>query len=478
MIPNNSPWLAQLKRTHPVVSLGEHMSTDVVVVGGGIAGAMTAYFTLKNTNKKIILLEADKIAHGATGHNAGQITSYFERPFHDIVDEFGLSMAVHGQKAIEEAWSLLESLVAECKLRTPLYQFTGYAGYSSLEQLMPELKNNFARVRGGMPADPILVAEGSSVAREIPPLYKKFYRLAPHKEVLDQLETSNPSYIASMAQKKGCTNSALLVEELIGYLVATYPERFSFFEGSKVTRVVLQEKKGRVDVAEHRIEAGHIVLCTNGFENFHILNEAGQEIETMFHHTIRGRIGYMAGYVEESQNPPIALSFYPKSIGPNFDPTGEPYFYLTRRPYEHEKGEQRLVCIGGPEKVLPNDAIYSRENAGSEEIQWQDDEFLQTNYRYYPREVSYAFFWHGLMGYTPNKLRRIGHEPLNPVLMYNLGCNGVGILPSTYGGKRISLLLSGKQLEQSIFDPEDQRNVKTMLTTFFRHIKHRRQRVR
>jgi glycine/D-amino acid oxidase-like deaminating enzyme len=439
---------------------------------------MTSYFTLKNTGKKVILLEADKIAHGATGHNAGQITSYFERPFYDIADEFGLPMAAHGQKAVEDAWSLLEELVKDCALRTPVYKFTGYAGYTSLEQLMPELKNNAARVKAGLSPDQILVAEGSSVARQIPLAYKKFYRHAPHKEILAQLETENPTYVASMSQRKGCTNSALLVEELVGYMAAKFPERFSFFEQSRVTRVVLQKQRGVVEIGAHRVSAPHIVLCTNGFENFHIINEVGPDIETIFHHTVRGRIGYMAGYIEESQNPPTALSYYPKIAGPNFDPTGEPYFYLTRRPYEHGEHEQRLVCIGGPEKVLPNDAIYMRDNAGSEEIQWQDDEFLQANYRYYPRGVNYAFLWHGLMGYTPNKLRRIGYEPLNPTLMYNLGCNGVGILPSIYGGKRISLLLAGKELEPSIFDPDDQRSFKTMLTAFFRYLKKHRQRVR
>ena len=61
------------------------------------------------------------------------------------------------------------------------------------------------------------------------------------------------------------------------------------------------------------------------------------------------------------------------------------------------------------------------------------------------------------MGYTPNGLRCIGPEPLNPVLMYNLGCNGVGILPSVYGGKKISQFLNNEDLTPSLFDPKDYR---------------------
>jgi glycine/D-amino acid oxidase-like deaminating enzyme len=65
-----------------------------------------------------------------------------------------------------------------------------------------------------------------------------------------------------------------------------------------------------------------------------------------------------------------------------------------------------------------------------------------------------VFQWQGLMGYTPNNIRRIGFEPRNSALLYNLGCNGVGMLPSVYGGKRIAQLLSGIHLPPSIFDPD------------------------
>jgi glycine/D-amino acid oxidase-like deaminating enzyme len=69
------------------------------------------------------------------------------------------------------------------------------------------------------------------------------------------------------------------------------------------------------------------------------------------------------------------------------------------------------------------------------------------------REIDYLFTWHGLMGYTVNKLRLIGAEPKNPALLYNLGCNGVGLLPSIFGGEKISKIIDGESLPSSIFDP-------------------------
>ena len=185
------------------------------------------------------------------------------------------------------------------------------------------------------------------------------------------------------------------------------------------------------------------------------------DIDTAFHHSIAGRIGYMSGYVEPLDNPPTAVSYFQKMNEYNGDPTGESYFYLTRRPHEHEgKNLHSLVCTGGPEKVLPNGAEYFRTHAYTEDMRDVIDDFLRSNYNKHPGlETKYSFCWHGLMGYTPNGIRRVGSEPCNPVLLYNLGCNGVGILPSVFGGKRISELLQGKEVPPSIFDPHDQRQM-------------------
>ncbi len=457
MLPNHSPWIKELKRTRPVVPLAKDTKADVAIVGGGIAGVVTAFFALRNTKNKVVLIEADKIAHGATGHNAGQITSYFERPLYDIADEFGLEMAVDGQKAVESAWGLLDEIIAEAQLQTPLYRFTGYAGFSSLEQVVQHLKNNRCRVLGGAPTESIMIAKEWEGLKDIPKEYSDLYTILNHKDLLALLETDNHDYIAALSYQKGCTNSALFSEELIGYLIAKYPKRFSFYEGSPVNVVRLKEKKGILEVLSHRVEAKEIVLCTNGFEKFKIINEAGIEIDTKFHASVAGRIGYMSGYIEPLSHSPTAISYFPKSKQ-NVDPTGESYFYLTRRPHEHEGNKSyNLVCTGGPEKVLPNGAVYVKEDFCSEEIKNNVDDFLIENYNKFPtEEIKYQFCWHGLMGYTPNGIRRIGPEPVNPVLLYNLGCNGVGILPSIYGGQKISRFLNGEKLSKSIFDPTDQ----------------------
>jgi hypothetical protein len=129
--PTRSPWLAQLARNVPSQRLDADLVTDVVVVGAGIAGVATTFFILRNTNKSVLLVERDKVAHGATGTNAGQLTTYFERPLASLADEFGFERAVDAQRGFDCAHDLLDLIVDEASASVRIERFTGHMGCSS-----------------------------------------------------------------------------------------------------------------------------------------------------------------------------------------------------------------------------------------------------------------------------------------------------------------------------------------------------------
>lgn len=69
----SSVWLLEPYQPRPALS-GRH-TCDVAVLGGGIVGVSTAYFLVQSGMQRVFLLEGQDIASGATGRNAGFLSS-------------------------------------------------------------------------------------------------------------------------------------------------------------------------------------------------------------------------------------------------------------------------------------------------------------------------------------------------------------------------------------------------------------------
>jgi len=451
MKKNRSPWIHQLDSSRTHTTLRNDISTDIAIIGAGIAGISTAFYALKNTEKNVVVVERFKLAHGATGHNAGQVVSYFERGFGSLAKEFGLKRAAQAEKAIVDAWSLLDEMYTEASLDIPFSRFLGHGGLSSFQQVKWHLEANHLRREAGIESRDLLISADAPFVKAIPKQYDGIYSVVPQEKIAELLETKMPGFLAVISFQKGCINSALFCQEMVIYLQKKYPDRFTLFEHTPVHKVILHKEHAVLDADTHTIEAAHVVLCTNGFESIHIINEAGLQIDAKYHHLVRGKIGYMSGYLENMDKPPMAISYYK-------DPDASEnnsYIYLTRRPYEYEAGaHHNLISVGGPELDLEEDSsVYNFEDDFPEEAEAEIDRFIHQVYSIEPKkQIDYVFTWHGLMGYTKNGVRLIGPEPQNPVLLYNLGCNGIGILPSILGGKIISGHIAGEKMEKSIFD--------------------------
>lgn len=471
MKKNSSPWLHQLNRTRDIVVLDKNVETDMLIVGGGIAGITTAYTILRDTKYDVVLIDSHLVGHGASGHNAGQLTTYFERPLSDIASQFGVELACEAQKDVESAWLELDRIKEEVDLKTPIYKFTGYAGMTELSQVLLRLADNMIRYDGGIPIEKMLIAEDFPFLKDIPAVFSHLYEITTRQNIKKMLETNNDNYVAMLAYPKGATNSAKICEELTEYMLENYKGRFHVYEKtpantiilekeSALTEIVLKKNEMLVDanVPDFTILSKKVILCTNGFEGFKIINNAGKDIDTKFHHQVNGRINFMSAYLDNLEKNPVAISYFPKdsSIDASKDTiTGEQYFYITRRPHMHDGVEMGLISTGGPERILEEGELYDRSDLCEAWAEHDIDAFLKDTYNKHPGEkVEYSFCWHGLLGYTNTGLRLIGEEPLNRTLLYNLGCNGVGIMPSIYGAKRIAQILFGIKQRPSIFDPK------------------------
>ena len=452
MRKNRSPWIHQLNKDRSNTRLEADLKTDVVIVGAGIAGVSSAFFTLKYTDKNVVLIEKFKLAHGATGHNAGQVAGYFEIGFRGLVERFGLQLAKAGHDAVMDGWELLEEMYKDAGLDIFFDRGVGRDGYSTYEQVLEVLEESRLKREAGVSVDQVYIAGTAPFIDSIPEEYVELYNTVPHAQVLEMLDTENPMFLAVNTDKRGCINSALFCERMSQYLLGRYKERFALYEHTAMQKIILHTNEALLDVGGHAIVAEKVVLCTNGFENFHIINDNGLEVDAKYHHLVHGRVAYMSAYLEPADKPPVETSYET----PDLPLEDLPYYYLTRRPYEYEAGtKHNLVSVGGPEEPFEDAAQYSRESEYPERAMEQISSFVKDVYLSgQARQLEYEFTWHGLMGYTPNRVRLIGEEPKNPVLLYNLGCNGIGIIPSIFGGRRISRIIAGENVKFSIFDPK------------------------
>ncbi len=419
------------------------------MVGAGIAGVATAFFILRHTTKSVLLIERDRVARGATGRNAGQLTTYFERPLCDIAEEFGVANAVEAQRGFDSAHDLLDLLVAETGASVRIERFRGHMGMFNLEQLKVHLRNNFIRREGGWRLEECVVAEDAEFRPAIPAEFTGLYRVVRREHVRKLLEIHDDRYSAVLSDRKGCANSGLLAQQVLDYLRLHYHGRFQFVDHTAVTTVTVDEDRALVRARGHEVTCRHVVLCTNGFVDHVVRDPCGSAVRLASDQEITGLVGHMTAFAEDEARPPAAMSYIRNTtIG---DET--PYVYVTRRTYDMDSDVVTLTCMGGPE--IPFDPrAYDPEVPFPGELLDEFDEHVRpfANPRRPPGRP-YDFQWHGLMGYNRSGIRVVGAHPRWPSLLYNVACNGVGFLPSIFGAHRLAQILAGHHLAPSIFDP-------------------------
>lgn len=465
-----SPWTYQLQRNRPLYTLETDINTDICIIGGGISGVMTAYNILKYTNHKVLILDSHEIAHGATGHNGGQLVPELERPLTSLVAEYGLQDSVELLKSIDSAWLILEEIIRDTGLTMPYSTFIGYDIYTTEKQIHERLADLALAHEGGLHNRKMYIASEFVDKMSLPENYSQYYEVIPHESILSLCESINPEYIAAYPIRKGCLNSAVLTEQLVTYLVNTYGiNRIEVYEKTLVTDVVLKESHSEVVVeGNKKVTANKVIMCTNGFEHFKIHAE-DDTLDFSFHKHVKGLVGYMYARTENMDHNPSAHAYFDKEhdvrdqaaehlhIDEHRDVVyqGE-YVYATRRPYDLGDNEhpKNLFCLGGKGYIMEDSSLYSKDHFYRKDIKDDFEKFAAENFEHRKADEGHIeFVWHGLMGYTSNGLRMVGFDPRHDSLMYNLGCNGIGLLPSIWSSKRIANLLNGDKTA-SLFDPK------------------------
>ena len=120
-------------------SLNKDIKTDILVIGAGIAGILTAYM-LKENGRDVVLIDGDKIAGGNTKNTTAKITSQHNLIYHKLISEFGEEKARQYAKANELAIKKYKEIIEERKIdcdfeERPAYVYSLNETYSLKDEV-------------------------------------------------------------------------------------------------------------------------------------------------------------------------------------------------------------------------------------------------------------------------------------------------------------------------------------------------------
>lgn len=211
-------------------ALAEELKTDVVVIGGGITGVTTAMLLAKS-GAEVVLLEADRLGHGTTGHSTGNLYATVDWDLSILEDKWDreiMQAVVHSR---QDAVDLIE-------LTTHTYG----------------LRCEFVRVPFCLYAESGSNEENRRVETE--------YRAAINANLNARLVThiALPFAIkkALVIEGQAQFHPLNFVRELAAHIVG---DQCRIFEHSQV--VTIDDEQGLVKTDSGQVRAKHIVLATH-----------------------------------------------------------------------------------------------------------------------------------------------------------------------------------------------------------------------
>jgi glycine/D-amino acid oxidase-like deaminating enzyme len=444
MLKNNPPWKYELDQDLKFKYLSGFMNTDITIIGGGIAGCSTLFALLTQTDKNIILVEGATIASGATGHNAGYVVADFEKSIKSMVKEYGIHMTREAVKELESGWDKLDEICVTIKTDR-VDKFYSVGAYTDIDRFVDDINEQIMSGEENLKTRIYLNAE-SEWTNALPKDIVEKINILSKKEFIAKLGVNNDVntkiYQGIITEKAAVMNSSLFCQKIIKYCLTNFQDRFQIYENTKINKIHLLEGSIILDSEQASINSSEVILCTNGFENFKIYDRNNLEINKSFHKSVHGVIGYMLGTVTDINLSNNAGNFFSEN-------KEEPYTYFSQR--RHLDKKHNIICIGGPETELSERVIYRHDHEADEKVYTSLEEFQNKMFSINDKPI---YHWHGLMGYTESGVRIIGKDSHYPELMYNLGCNGIGIIPSIVGAYRVAKLVNREVLAPSIFDPK------------------------
>ncbi len=276
--------------------LNRTLSVDVLVVGAGVTGVLTAYL-LKKAGVHVALVERERMSSRDTGHTTAHLTCVTDKRLHQLVKDFGRD---HGKAVWDAGMSAIEEIERIVLEESIDCEFSRVPGYLH------------APVSGGQSDERAHLKKDAKLANEFG-FNAAYLDCAPFMEkpgvrFADQAKFHPLKFLSALAGKVHGRGSYL-------------------FENSEIKQFDSKKKCARVN--GDWLNYGRVILATNN----PLLGESGLIKGMLFQTKLAFYSSYVVGAVVPRGSIPIAL----------FWDTNDPYQYLR----VDRRGESDYAIFGG-----------------------------------------------------------------------------------------------------------------------------------
>lgn len=366
-------------------SLESDIETDVLVIGGGIAGLSTAY-CLAKTGRQVILIEDGLIGSGESGRTTAHLTNALDDRYYELEKIFGEEKTKLIAQSHTSAINWIEDTI---KVENIECEFTRVDGYLFLHtsDRFENLEKEFnATRRVGLKTELLNTVPGISHNKQ------------PCIRFPQQAQFHIMKYLNGVAEA----------------FVRKGGQIYTNTHASKI-------KEGEVIANKHTIKANHIVVATNTPVN---------DIVTMHTKQFPYRTYVIAGLVPKGMLKP-SLWWDTGNLDSKW--ITHPYHYVRLQSYSDEY--DLLIAGGEDHKTGQADAEYIlEEDRYTRLIEWTLHQF--------PAMKEVVYQWSGQVLEPLDSLAFIGRNPGNEHIYIITGDSGNGMTHGTIGGLLITDLIN------------------------------------
>jgi glycine/D-amino acid oxidase-like deaminating enzyme len=380
-------WLINDGLLYSYPKLLENKKCDVIIIGGGISGALTAWH-LVQSGVECILVDGRTIGLGSTCASTSLLQYELDISLHKLKKTIGEYRAVRAYQLCSDAIDKLINIMNEIN-------YTGFQRRKSLFFSARRRQKNFMQ-------DEFLARKAAGFEVEILPgaELRRNYHLNAMYGILSEKGATTDAYSLTHEILQHCIRKGLKVFD------RTKIKNIDYDSG----RVILKTNDGCM------VSVKHVVNAT-GYE---VINFIGKKIVDLY---------CTYAIISESQAEKNEL-WKDEIMMWNTD---DPYLYMCCA------DENRIIVGGRDESFINIKTMHSYLDKKSALL---EKDFAKT---FHGRSIKKEFAWSGVFGKTKDSLPYIGNYFKTPRTFYALGFGGNGITFSLVAAEIITDLLLGKK---------------------------------